>query len=96
MTPEGELKARIKRWLEKKGAEVYTFWPVQTGMGKRTVDLLACYRGTFVAIELKRPGKKPTALQERVLDQVADAGGVSFWCDDFDHFLDLWRLLLGH
>lgn len=96
MTPEGEVKREIKKWLEKKGSEVYTFWPVQTGMGRRTVDLLACYRGKFIAIEVKKLGGRPTALQDKVLDQIVAAGGIAFWVDSFEEFHDLWHLTVGH
>jgi hypothetical protein len=39
-------------------------------------DLLACYRGYFVAVEVKRPGQKPTPEQASFLDQVRRKGGV--------------------
>ena len=40
-------------------------------------DIVGCYRGRFVAIEIKRPGQRPTALQRHRLDQIASAGGVA-------------------
>ena len=40
-------------------------------------DILACYRGRFIAIEVKRPGNKATALQADTLDKLMAAGGVS-------------------
>ena len=33
--------------------------------------------GRFVAIEVKREGEKPTAMQQNFLDMVANSGGVS-------------------
>jgi len=50
--PEGEVKQEVLRGLAGIGA--YYFMPVQTGFGKRTVDILACYKGRFIAIECKR------------------------------------------
>lgn len=39
-------------------------------------DIIGCYQGRFFAIEVKKPGKQPTKLQERVLNQIRDAGGL--------------------
>jgi hypothetical protein len=83
MTPEGKVKAEIKAKLTELGA--YFFMPVQTGYGARTVDILACIDGRFVAIEVKKPGvHKGTALQEDVLKEVRDAGGVAFVAQSWD------------
>lgn len=40
-------------------------------------DIVACVRGRMVVIEVKRPGKKPTDMQEAFLQRVRDAGGVA-------------------
>lgn len=39
-------------------------------------DILACHKGRYIALEVKRPGKKPTAKQEGFLAAVRTAGGV--------------------
>lgn len=41
-------------------------------------DILACVKGRFVAIEVKRPGEKPTPLQEAFLAKVICTGGRAF------------------
>ena len=79
-TPEGKIKKQIVDDLEAMGA--YVFKPVQMGYGKRTVDLLVCWRGQFIGIEVKRPGKTPTPLQVETLDEVRAAGGIAFWVDN--------------
>jgi hypothetical protein len=81
-TPEGRVKNEVKRQLKRLG--VYQFWPVQTGMGAKTVDCLACLRGCFVAIETKAPGKKPTPLQWTTLTNIARAGGITLVIDSVD------------
>ena len=83
-TPEGRLKDAIKRHLTEKGA--YFFMPVQTGYGRRGVDIFCCVRGLFVAIETKAPGKKPNPTQKHCLQQVRDAMGIAFWCDSFESY----------
>ena len=75
MTPEGEVKQEILHGLAGVGA--YYFMPVQTGFGKRTVDILTCYKGRFIAIECKRPeGGKLTKIQRDVLRTVEACGGI--------------------
>lgn len=80
MTPEGRVKKEHRDWFDRQG--FYHFWPVQTGLGARTVDCLACVEGYFVAIEIKRPGIiEPTKLQGLTLQRVGKAGGFAFTSD---------------
>lgn len=74
-TPEGKVKQKVKKVLDKYGA--YQFWPVQTGYGAAGVDCYACINGYFLAIETKAGRGKPTPRQELVLKQVTEAGGKS-------------------
>ena len=78
MKPEGEIKQKIRHMLANE-LDAYYFAPVQMGMGASTVDILACIKGRFIAIEVKVPGKKPTVRQELTMGQVLRAGGVAFW-----------------
>lgn len=73
MTPEGKVKADVKKYLKEHGA--YFFMPVQSGYGAATLDFLVCLNGRFVAIETKAPGKKLTARQEAVAREIVIAGG---------------------
>lgn len=82
-TPEGKVKAKVKKILEKHGA--YYYMPVQNGMGVVGIpDIIACLNGRFIAIETKAPGKKKnvTPNQQRQLDLIAEAGGVALVIDD--------------
>jgi len=40
-------------------------------------DILACYKGFFVAIEVKLPYNKPSDLQVLFLQKVEESGGVA-------------------
>ena len=54
-------------------------------------DVIACYRGVFVAIEAKQPGKDPTNLQQYTMGLINHAGGRSAVCHsalDAKFFLD--------
>lgn len=85
MTPEGIVKAAVNKVLGGYGHHVYRFMPVPTGFGKKTLDYLVCAWGTFVSIETKAPGKKPTNLQNVAIKQIRDAGGVVFVIDRAEH-----------
>lgn len=39
-------------------------------------DVIACFKGRFVGLEVKRPGNKPTLLQKVTLDLINKAGGT--------------------
>lgn len=75
-TPEVKVKDEVKKILKEHGA--YYAMPVASGYGNVGVpDILACYRGTFIAIECKAGRGKPTALQLANLSKIAAAGGIA-------------------
>jgi len=76
VTPEGRVKAKVKKALDKLGTDCWRFMPVQTGYGVPALDYLLCIRGRFVAIETKAPGKRLTALQEGTKAAMEAAGGI--------------------
>jgi len=41
-------------------------------------DILACTEGRFMAIEVKRPGEEPTALQTTFIERIKASGGIAF------------------
>jgi hypothetical protein len=47
-------------------------------------DILGCYKGRFLAIEVKRDGKEPTELQQAFIDTVKEAGGIAFVAQSVD------------
>ena len=80
MTPEGKIKHAINKVLDKyKG--LYKFMPVPGGLGPSSLDYILCVNGTFVAIEAKAPGKKPTQRQRFIMGQIERAGGIVFLID---------------
>ena len=89
MAAEAVLQTKIIKHLASKGA--YTV-KVITASKAGVPDLLVCYKGLFIAIEVKAPGKlsNTSKLQEYNLDLVLEAGGSStVMCDtkDIDNFL---------
>lgn len=72
-TPEGHVKARVRALLKKYGA--YWHSPVQNGMGTPSLDIIACMRGKYLAVECKAPGKHLTPRQELTKHEIEQAGG---------------------
>jgi len=49
-----------------------------------TPDILCVINGRFVAIEVKRPGGKPSKLQLAQLKRIEAAGGIAFIAESVD------------
>ena len=93
MTPEGKVKTKVKRLLVERG--IYYFMPVSNGMGRHGIpDIICCASGRYLAIETKAGKGKTTALQEREMERIRDAGGLALVVNDTDEtFEDLICLL---
>lgn len=90
---ETDVKNQIKGVLWSVGAR-----PVPIGAGvfgeNGISDLLVCYEGRFVAIEVKKPGWKPPGRnaksydhyykQKMFLESIEAAGGVGFFASDVE------------
>jgi len=55
---------------------------VRYGLCVGSSDLIGIYKGRFVAIEVKAPGKKPTEEQYKFMQAIVNNGGIAFWIDD--------------
>ena len=85
MTPEGKVKEACKKYLKSIGA--WYFMPVSNGMGQVGIpDIICCYKGQFLAVETKAPGKlaNVTANQERVMEAIRGADGWATVVDNVD------------
>lgn len=74
---EKRIENQIKQYLDSIGA-----WHIKThgNMFSKagTPDIVACINGTFVAIEVKRPGGIVSKLQKANIRLIHQAGGVAF------------------
>ena len=70
---EADIQRKILLYLASVEA-----WTVKTVTSnkKGVPDIIACVKGIFVGIEVKRPGKKPTPLQRVQGKLIGEAGGV--------------------
>jgi Holliday junction resolvase len=76
-TPEAKVKQRVKKLLEDYG--VYSFMPATGGYGRSGIpDIVGCYKGYFFAVECKAGRGTTTALQDRELRRIQEAGGSTF------------------
>ena len=75
-TPEAKVKRKVTQILKELGC--YYFYPVTGGFGRSGVpDIIACYKGFFVGIECKSGKNRPTALQEKNLNDIDNADGIA-------------------
>lgn len=94
MTPEGKVKEAVRKFLRTKS--VWFYQPVQNGMGRVGIpDFVCCYRGTFIAIETKAPGKlgNVTPNQQRVIDEIKEHGGLALVVDSVDSLEPVFAVL---
>ena len=89
-TPEGKVKAAVKKLLDNYGA--YYFMPATGGFGKSGVpDIVGCYKGEFFAVECKAGNNKPTALQEKQMNKIKTADGIALVINEDNlEELELW------
>lgn len=90
-TPEGEIKAAVKRYIERNG----WYWcAVQGGAYSKPgdPDLIACVGGRFVGIEAKTSDGRQSPVQKARQRQIEDAGGVYLIVRSLDDLTaGLWR-----
>lgn len=98
-TPEGKVKTSINRVLQAF-TFVYSFMPVQNGMGAAGVDY-HCVAGKYFQlssgveligvaffIEAKKPGSRPSDRQEFFLSDRRQMQGAKTFVIDGEHGLD--------
>mgnify|MGYP003878558201 FL=1 len=57
--------------------------PSTGGYGSSGVpDIIACYQGKFIGIECKANGNRPTALQQKNLQDIIKSNGQSLVIDE--------------
>ena len=89
-TPEGRVKAAVKKLLKERG--IWYCMPIGTGFGNSGVpDFICCNRGAFLAIETKAPGKRKntTALQDDQIMGIHKAGGAAVVIDDVQQLIEV-------
>ncbi len=85
--PEAKIQAKIVKWLESQGLIVHrinsgVFFGASghrvRGAKKGSSDLVVCYKGRYVAIEVKAEDGEPTEEQQDHINRVNATGGLAF------------------
>lgn len=94
-TPEGRVKAAVKALLGTL-ANCWFYMPVSNGMGTHGIpDFIVCYKGVFVAIETKAPGKlgNVTPLQRMQINRINQALGYAIAVVDVEQVRALFETI---
>ena len=94
MTPEGKIKALVKReLLSKFPDDAWVFMPVQTGYGRPALDFIICFRGHFVTVETKTPVGAFRPSQKMTREETLKAGGMVFCVYDDETCMEMIGVL---
>ncbi len=88
--PEKNFENKIRSMLTERGAWVLKTW--SNGVQRSGVpDLLVCYKGYFLGLEIKATGGRASELQKWNIDGIKKAGGVGMivYPADYEDLVDL-------
>ena len=89
---EKDITKAIRDLLKALGIWHWKQWQGSMSQPKGVSDILGIYQGRMVAIEVKRPGRKPTPQQQAFLDRVKREGGIAFWADSVEAVMEGLKL----
>lgn len=82
---ERDAVATIRKYLASLGSDVF-FWKEHGGhYGTSGVpDIICCYKGRFLGLEVKLPSGRLTELQKRAIEKINRAGGIACRVESVD------------
>ena len=88
MTPirESAIEAKVVRHCRANG---YYCRKLSAIASNGMPDRMICHGGKVLFLELKRPGNKPTPLQEREMRLLTEAGMYATWCDSYEKAVEI-------
>lgn len=92
---EGTLVAKIKKYLIRNGAYCENIW----GGGFQAAgipDIIACYKGVFLGIEVKLDYNKPSEIQKAKLKLINNAGGIGIVAYGIDDVAEVLKEVDRH
>lgn len=75
--PEGRLVEWLLVQLRDAGGHWFKIVAPDRGGDVGIPDILGCYDGRFVSIEVKQPGESPSPRQKLVLGRIERSGGIA-------------------
>ena len=89
---ETSLQERIQKYIEGKGGYVIkTHGDMTTEPG--IPDLLCCYKGQFIAIEVKVNNNKPSPQQGIHCRKIMKAGGITLIAWSLEEVKTIFRII---
>ena len=85
---EQDIQDKIMDYIKSIGGLPVKFNNIGIYAKAGVSDILACVKGRFIAIEVKRPGQKPSALQVNFINAINSIGGLAFWADNLEDVKD--------
>ena len=85
---EQDIQETIMHYISSIGGLPVKFNNIGIYAKAGVADILACIKGRFVAIEVKKPGNTPSDLQENFINAVNSIGGFAFWADNLQDVKD--------
>ena len=85
MASEKNFENQVKKWLKEHGAWYVKTW--SNGIQRSGIpDLLICWKGRFIGLELKAENGRASELQKHEVEQIRKAGGIALIVrpSDFD------------
>lgn len=75
MASEKAFENKVKKWLKEHGAWYVKTW--SNGIQRSGIpDLIVCWKGRFIGIELKAENGRASELQKHEIECIRKAGGV--------------------
>ena len=93
---ESAIQKKIRLEIERRGGFVLK-QQASIYSTNGAPDLVCCYRGKFLAIEVKQPGEEPRKIQLHRQKQIRKSGGICEVCDCVEDVIvlldheDYWR-----
>ena len=73
MNKETKIQRDIQKYLNNR--KIFN-WRNSDSKTSGMPDLMACYKGYLVALEVKTPEGRPTEIQVKTLEAIRNAGGL--------------------
>jgi hypothetical protein len=89
---EKEVTSQIRQVLKICKVWHWKSWQGPMSYPKGIADILGCYQGRMLAIEVKRPGGRVSLEQKRFIKRVNAEGGIGFVAYSVDDVVERLKL----
>lgn len=75
---EKDIVRKIIGRIRERNKDAFVFKKHGGAYGPSGIpDIICCYNGRFMALEVKQPGRKATEIQAHTIDSIRRAGGIA-------------------